>query len=614
MAGIPFELIDWQEQIIRDLFGTLKPNGYRQFNTAYIEIPKKQGKSELAAAVALLLTCGDGEERAEVYGCAADRQQAAIVFDVAADMVRMCPALSKRVKILASQKRLIYTPTNSFYQVLSAEAYSKHGFNIHGVVFDELHTQPNRKLFDVMTKGSGDARMQPLYFLITTAGTDTHSICYETHQKAKDIIAGRKIDPTFYPVIYGADESDDWTDPKVWKKANPSLDITVGIDKVKAACDSAKQNPGEENAFRQLRLNQWVKQAVRWMPMEKWDKCAFSVDEDELEGRVCYGGLDLSSETKKSEFEISYLLKLNPKEEESQFLSFLAKATPQKQLFLHEVMSRNIHENVSNIKDLDAVIDWFVNSLKIIFPDTPYKQGVLLKAADDNDLKRGFGALLRYFNTGVDGVKLIDVQFEKLGIPHDLQRAIKTDLSKSNTDEAFGALRFDDNLYLINLIDGEIRAKKLMTVHKKMDEADIELFSLGDESDGTKRLFDYIPLILDLIQGGKVFIVDEMERSLHPSLIKQIILLFYKYSKDVSSQLIFTTHESSLMDQKIFRRDEIWLMKKDNNGISSFGRMDNLYNVRFDKMLQNSYLNGEYGATPIFETEEEINKLFSSLK
>ena len=296
-AGKPFELIDWQEQIIRDLFGILKPNGYRQFNTAYVEIPKKMGKSELAAAVALLLTCGDGEERAEVYGCAADRQQAAIVFDVAADMVRMCSALSRRVKILASQKRIIYKPTNSFYQVLSAEAYSKHGFNIHGVVFDELHTQPNRKLFDVMTKGSGDARMQPLYFLITTAGTDTHSICYETHQKAKDILEGRKIDPTFYPVIYGADESEDWTDPKVWRKANPSLGITVGIDKVRAACESARQNPGEENAFRQLRLNQWVKQAVRWMPMEKWDACAFAVNEDDLEGRVCYGGLDLSSTT-----------------------------------------------------------------------------------------------------------------------------------------------------------------------------------------------------------------------------------------------------------------------------------------------------------------------------
>ena len=117
-AGKPFDLIPWQEQIIRDIFGILKPNGYRQFNTAYIEIPKKQGKSELAAAVALLLTCGDGEERAEVYGCAADRQQASIVFEVAADMIRMCPALAKRCKILSATKRIIYIPTNSFYQVL----------------------------------------------------------------------------------------------------------------------------------------------------------------------------------------------------------------------------------------------------------------------------------------------------------------------------------------------------------------------------------------------------------------------------------------------------------------------------------------------------------------
>ena len=296
-AGKPFELIDWQERIIRDIFGVIKKNGYRQFNTAYIEIPKKQGKSEFAAAVALLLTCGDDEERAEVYGCAADRNQAKIVFDVAVDMVRLCPALAKRVKIQESQKRLTYLPTNSFYQVLSADVANKHGFNTHGVIFDELHTQPNRKLFDVMTKGSGDARMQPLYFLITTAGTDTQSICYETHQKALDIIEGRKHDPTFYPVIYGAAEDEDWTDPKVWKKANPSLGITVDIEKVKAACESAKQNPGEENAFRQLRLNQWVKQAVRWMPMDKWDACNFPVDMDSLEGRVCYGGLDLSSTT-----------------------------------------------------------------------------------------------------------------------------------------------------------------------------------------------------------------------------------------------------------------------------------------------------------------------------
>ena len=315
-AGKRFELMDWQEQIIRDLFGILKPNGYRQFNTAYIEIPKKNGKSELAAAVALLLTCGDGEQRAEVYGAAADRQQASIVFDVAADMVRMCPALNKRVKILASQKRLIYEPTNSFYQVLSAEAYSKHGFNVHGVVFDELHSQPNRKLYDVLTKGSGDARMQPLFFLITTAGTDTHSICYEVHQKAQDIIDGRKIDPTFYPVIFGADDTEDWTSPKVWKKCNPSLGETIGMDKVKTACESAKQNPGEENSFRQLRLNQWVKQAVRWMPMDKWDKCAFAVNEEQLEGRVCYGGLDLSSTTDITAF----VLVFPPLDEEDKYV------------------------------------------------------------------------------------------------------------------------------------------------------------------------------------------------------------------------------------------------------------------------------------------------------
>ena len=314
-AGKPFELIDWQARIIRDIFGILKPNGYRQFNTAYIEIGKKNGKSELAAAVALLLCCGDGEERAEVYGCAADRQQASIVFEVAADMVRMCPALGKRVKILASQKRMVYLPTNSFYQVLSAEAYSKHGFNIHGVVFDELHTQPNRKLFDVMTKGSGDARMQPLYFLITTAGTDTQSICYETHQKAKDILEGRKIDQTFYPIIYGAKADEDWTDPEVWKRSNPSLGITVGIDKVQAACDSARQNPAEENSFRQLRLNQWVKQSVRWMPMDKWDACAIPVDADGLEGRVCYGGLDLSSTMDITAF----VLVFPPAEEDESF-------------------------------------------------------------------------------------------------------------------------------------------------------------------------------------------------------------------------------------------------------------------------------------------------------
>ncbi|KZL93963.1 terminase large subunit [Clostridium magnum] len=293
--GVPFDLLPWQDKIIRDIFGNVKENGYRQYNTAYIEIPKKNGKSELAAAVALLMTCGDNEWGAEVYGCASDRQQASIVFDVAIDMIDQCPALKKRIKPIISVKRIVYKPTNSFYQVLSAEAYTKHGLNVHGVIFDELHAQPNRELYDVMTKGSGDARTQPLFFLITTAGTDRNSICYEVHQKADDILRGKKNDPTFYPVIYGINDEDDWTDEANWYKANPSLGHTIDIERVRNAIQSAKENPAEENIFRQLRLNQWVKQSVRWMPMDVWDKCSFAVDIDKMKGRECYAGLDLSS-------------------------------------------------------------------------------------------------------------------------------------------------------------------------------------------------------------------------------------------------------------------------------------------------------------------------------
>ncbi|MHC1731983.1 MAG: terminase large subunit [Bacteroidales bacterium] len=315
--GVPFDLLPWQDKIIRDVFGTVKKNRYRQYNTAYVEIPKKNGKSELAATVALLMTCGDNEWGAEVYGCASDRQQASIVFDVAVDMVDQCPALKKRIKPVMSVKRLVYKPTNSFYQVLSAEAYTKHGLNVHAVVFDELHAQPNRDLFDVMTKGSGDARLQPLFFLITTAGTDRNSICFEQHQKAVDVLEGRKIDPTFYPVIYGIEDDSDWGLEKNWYRANPSLGHTIDIEKVRNAYNSAKENPAEENIFRQLRLNQWVKQSTRWMQMEKWDACDESIDDiEQLDGRECYGGLDLSSTTDITAF----VLVFPPRNEEEKFI------------------------------------------------------------------------------------------------------------------------------------------------------------------------------------------------------------------------------------------------------------------------------------------------------
>ena len=294
-AGKRFWLLPWQEQLVRDIFGIVKENGKRQFRTVYVEIMKKAGKSELAAAVALYLLYADNEPSAEVYGAAADRQQASIVFDVAKQMVSMSPALMRRSKILGATKRIINHSNNGFYQVLSAEVGTKHGLNVSGMVLDEVHVQPNRELYDVLTKGSGLAREQPLYFLITTAGTDTHSICYELHTKAQDIIDGRKHDPTFYPVIYGLREDEDWADEDNWWKANPSLGQTISIDDLRAAFNEARENPAEENVFRQLMMNQWVKQTVRWMPMEKWDACAFPVDPKELEGRICYGGLDLSS-------------------------------------------------------------------------------------------------------------------------------------------------------------------------------------------------------------------------------------------------------------------------------------------------------------------------------
>lgn len=295
--GKPFKLLPWQEKIIRDVFGTVRDEdpSMRQYNQVYIEIGKKNGKSELGAALALNMLVNDDEWKAEVYSCASDRQQAAIVFDVAVDMVRQNPTLSKLIKIIPSTRRMVYQPTGSIYQVLSSEVSTKHGLNVSACIFDELHTQPTRALYDVMTQGSGDARKQPLWFFLTTAGTDRNSVCWEVHQKALDILEGRKHDPRFYPVVYGLPDNADWQDEQNWYKCNPSLGYTITIDKVRDAYHKALETPADENMFRQLRLNQWVKQSIRWMPMDKWDECGGVVDPYQLEGRACYAGLDLSS-------------------------------------------------------------------------------------------------------------------------------------------------------------------------------------------------------------------------------------------------------------------------------------------------------------------------------
>ena len=232
----------------------------------------KTHNSELAAAVALYMLYADNEPSAEVYGAAADRAQASIVFDVAKRMVEMNPALMKRSKIMTASKRLINNANAGFYQVLSADVANKHGLNVSALCLDELHAQPNRQLYDVLTKGSGDAREQPLFFMITTAGNDKNSICYEVHTKAKEILEGKKEDPSFYPVVYGLEPDEDWHDEKNWYKANPSLGYTIKIERVREAYKEALQNPAEENVFRQLRLNTWVSSTVCWIPEHIYDR------------------------------------------------------------------------------------------------------------------------------------------------------------------------------------------------------------------------------------------------------------------------------------------------------------------------------------------------------
>ena len=294
-AGTPFWLLPWQEQLIRDILGIVKADGNRQFRTAFVEICKKVGKSELAAAVALYLLYADNEPSAEVYGAAADRQQASIVFDVAKQMVEMSPALMKRSKLMGATKRIVNYSNAGYYQVLSAEVGGKHGFSVSGLVFDEIHTQPNRQLYDVLTKGSSDARQNPLHFIITTAGNDRHSIAYELHTKAVDILEGRRVDPTFYPVVYGLKDDEDWEDEANWYKVNPSLGYTVDIERLRDAYREAKQNPADEVTFKWLRCNMWVSSTVAWIPDAIYMRGNEPIDVDALAGRDCYAGLDLSS-------------------------------------------------------------------------------------------------------------------------------------------------------------------------------------------------------------------------------------------------------------------------------------------------------------------------------
>jgi phage terminase large subunit-like protein len=290
-AGRKFNLLDWQRNLIARLFGTKREDGTRKYREAYLEIPRKNGKSEIGAGIALKLLMSDGEAGAEVYSAAADKEQASLVFNAAKAMVEQNAHLRRELQIYRSA--IVFPKRGGTYKAISSEAYTKHGINASGIIFDELHAQPNAELWDVLTTSTG-SRRQPLTVAITTAGFDRESLCWRMHEHAKRILKGEIEDPSFLAMIYAADIGEDWTDPKVWARVNPSMGTALNPSYMQGECLKALQIPGRENTFRRLHLNQWTENDVRWLRMEDWAACGN--DEDmELIGSECFGGLDLAS-------------------------------------------------------------------------------------------------------------------------------------------------------------------------------------------------------------------------------------------------------------------------------------------------------------------------------
>jgi phage terminase large subunit-like protein len=298
-AGQPFELQPWQRAITREIFGRKRrADGLRRYRTVYIEIPKKNGKSTWAAGIGLYLLHCDDEPGAEIYSVAGDRAQAGIVFNLARTMSKISPSLEGRSVI---HRRTISVPsTHSLYEVLSADVPTKEGLNPHAILFDELHIQDDRDLWHTLTTGGG-ARRQPLIVALTTAGYNKKSLCGEMHDKALAVRDGVVRDDSFLPVVYAIEKGEDWEDRKVWARVNPNLGVSVKLDYLEQKYLEAKESPAFQNTFRRYYVNDWVQQSVRWLNQKKWAECAGAQDfhalPEQLKGRPCFAGLDLSTVT-----------------------------------------------------------------------------------------------------------------------------------------------------------------------------------------------------------------------------------------------------------------------------------------------------------------------------
>jgi len=316
-AGQPFFLDPWEEYlVVRPVFGwKFKDTGLRRFRKVYIEIPKKNGKSQFCAGLGVYMTFCDDEPGAEVYCAAADRDQAAIVFEEAKRMVEDCPDLFERATCY--RRSIVYHDGGSIFKVLSSDAATKHGPNIHCLIFDELHAQPDRELFETLEKGVA-ARRQPLIVMITTSGDDTESLCYEQHEYAESVMKDGG-DDSFLPVLFNLTKEEDWTDLEVLRKVNPCLGVTVKEDYILGEINAAKKEPRKQNSFKQLHCNIWTQQAKLWIPIENWDACALSPEEwtkilSALAGKPVAGGLDLSTKTDLCNFTMAFKLMDEPTE------------------------------------------------------------------------------------------------------------------------------------------------------------------------------------------------------------------------------------------------------------------------------------------------------------
>ena len=292
-AGQPFLLEDWQKAIVGALFAwKSKATALRRYREALVYVPRKNGKTPTCAGIVLLGLFVDGEPGAQIYSAAAEREQAALVYRHAAGMIAREPDLARLCKVYKTFKSIEVPQTNSIYKALSADADTKHGFSTHLAIVDELHAHANSDLVDVLQTSMG-ARREPLMVHITTADYDRESVCNAKYDYACKVRDGVFKDASFLPVIYEASAEGDWTDPKVWAKANPNLGVSVRLDYLERECQRAQNEPSYENTFKRLHLNIKTQQDVRWLQLDKWDHCGgVPVDEG-----PCYAGLDLASST-----------------------------------------------------------------------------------------------------------------------------------------------------------------------------------------------------------------------------------------------------------------------------------------------------------------------------